>query len=371
MSTGWKLVWIIILLLIFSSLGWLAVEAGTNAWQGEIVPEGFHLLSEDIGVKLFRKDYNGGSPDFVQTIDFNQGAAIKLLHGPVTQERPNKGVFGGNDARIQSKSLLNFWKSLVSQTQNAFCITNGQFFYMPESPTRLSLPLKSNNQVITDGFAADEFIGKRLMLELWEDHVDIRELDGKSLYSSSAPEILGGLTVDANRRAKKSVGRTFAGVDDRDGDGVYETVYLFNTRTALQTEAAAVLESFGADKVMMLDGGGSTQLICKGDSIIYSERLIPQAVGVIAGSINHATANLKSSDDQPTSSIENDPAAAEQVVIQDYVGQPVNQEESVNEMVLEKGPLNFGNAAMIPLLMLPGALIVLVFINHVRKTAIT
>jgi hypothetical protein len=162
-------------------------------------------------------------------------------------------------------------------------VTNGQFFYMPESPTRLTLPLKTNGEVVTDGFGADQFVGKRLMLELWPDHADIRELNGAALYASAAPEILGGLTVDANRRAKQRVGRTFAGIDDRDGDGLYETVMLFNTRTALQTDADYVLRGFGADKVMMLDGGGSTQLMCQGEPIIASERLIPQAIAVFAG----------------------------------------------------------------------------------------
>jgi hypothetical protein len=34
---------------------------------------------------------------------------------------------------------------------------------------------------------------------------------------------------------------------------------------------------------MMLDGGGSTQLMCSGEVLIESDRLIPQAIAVIAG----------------------------------------------------------------------------------------
>ena len=34
---------------------------------------------------------------------------------------------------------------------------------------------------------------------------------------------------------------------------------------------------------MMLDGGGSTQLVCQGEAIIDTTRLIPQAIGVLAG----------------------------------------------------------------------------------------
>jgi len=44
-----------------------------------------------------------------------------------------------------------------------------------------------------------------------------------------------------------------------------------------------VLREFGADQVMMLDGGGSTQLTCDGQNYIASERLVPQALGIVAG----------------------------------------------------------------------------------------
>jgi hypothetical protein len=274
-------------LAVFIGLGWLAIHAQAGATQVLIVPEGFQVQMQDTGVQLFRKDYKNGTPDYVQVIDFSLGASIQLLHGKVTETRPGKGSYGGNDARIRSRSLSAFWEDVKGEVaalgKNVFCVTNGQFFYMPESPTRLSLPLKVDGQVITDGYAINEHVGNKLMLELWPDHADIRILDGNSLYSSNAPDILGGLTVEANKRARQSTGRTFAGVDDRNGDGLFETVLIFNTRTALQTDAAAVLQSFGADKVIMLDGGGSTQLLCQEKPILYSERLIPQALAVVAG----------------------------------------------------------------------------------------
>ena len=92
---------------------------------------------------------------------------------------------------------------------------------------------------------------------------EIIDLTKDTLYSSSAPDIIGGLTEDANKSAKKSVGRTFVGVQDRDQDQQYETVLIFSTKTARQEDAGQVLKDFGADKVMMLDGGDSTQLICQ------------------------------------------------------------------------------------------------------------
>jgi hypothetical protein len=250
-------------------------------------PPGFELILEDSGVWLYRKDYTNGTPDYVQVIDLAQGAGMRLLHAPITAERPGRGVYGGSDARLGFNSLAGFWRQLVAaypqdgKGESAFCVTNGQFFYMPENPTRLALPLKVDGQVLTEGFGYEQY-PEKLMLELWSDRADINPLTVETLYASGAPDILGGLPEDANKRAPYAVGRTFIGVDDWDGDGSFEVIYLFATPTASQGAVAQVLRDFGAKKVMMLDGGGSTQLICHGNSYISSDRLIPQAIAVLA-----------------------------------------------------------------------------------------
>jgi hypothetical protein len=59
---------------------------------------------------------------------------------------------------------------------------------------------------------------------------------------------------------------------------------IFSTKSARQVDAARVLRSFGADKVMMLDGGGSAQLLCDGKDYVQSDRPVPQAIAVFAGS---------------------------------------------------------------------------------------
>jgi hypothetical protein len=153
---------------------------------------------------------------------------------------------------------------------------------MAESPSRLPFSLKRDGQVLTDGYGINEFPNQKLMLEIWHDRVDIRSLSAETLYSSSAPNIVAGLTEDAEKASKKAVGRTFIGVDDRDRNGSSEILLIFNTRTAKPSAAADVLREFGADQVMMLDGGGSTQLICQGNPLIDTERLIPQSLATFA-----------------------------------------------------------------------------------------
>ena len=117
---------------------------------------------------------------------------------------------------------------------------------------------------------------------MWDDQVEILSLTAQNLYESTAPNIIAGLAEDAPKSPNKYVGRTFVGIKDKDGDLQFETVLIFNTLTARQVDAAEALRSLGAEKVMMLDGGGSTQLICQNVSYIESERLIPQAIGVLA-----------------------------------------------------------------------------------------
>lgn len=373
-SPSSKLFWALIVLVVLCGLGWLVVRAEPFSERELTIPEGFRLDREAAGVGLFKKSYPNGTPDFVQVIRLDQGAAVKLLHGNITAERPGQGVFGGNDARFQLKSLQNFWKKSKSVIDSVFCVTNGQFFYMPESPTRLTLPLKVNGQVVTDGFGANQFIGKRLMLELWSGHADIRELNAETLYGSTAPDIIGGLSAQANRRAKDYTGRTFAGIDDLDGDGLFETVYIFNTRTARQVDADAVLKSFGAQKTMMLDGGGSTQLICQGENIIKSERLIPQALAIIAGDPGSGSVSIMTVAEAESgyvveadlSEMNNQGEPVESVESRPVESNPSELINPAGEVSFGEGSVELGNLVFIPLIMVPVALVVLFIAMRVR-----
>lgn len=246
------------------------------------VPDGFEPVLSAPAVTLYRKNYPNGTPDYVQVVLLNQGAAVDLLHGIIDHERPERGVYGGYDARFNLDSMNGFWRYAEKESESAFCVVNGSFFYMPETPTRLPFALKVDGKVLTDGFGEDQYPDQKLMLELWEDRADIRPLSGADLYQSTAPDIIAGLTEEANKRAKYAVGRTFVGIQDQDSDGQFETLYILSTQTHTQSGAAKVLKDFGAEKVMMLDGGGSTQLVCNGEEYIATGRLIPQAIAVFS-----------------------------------------------------------------------------------------
>jgi len=272
-------------ILVFNSLFILAAASNSiqiNTSVEQVLPPGFYLADSSIGWHLYRKDYQKGNPDFVQVIDLDQGASVVLLHGEIAKTGEDRGGYGGNNPKFLSRPLSEFWRD-SSINNHTVCVTNGSFFYLPEHPTKLAFPLKVNGEILTDGFGIEQYPWNKLILEIWEDKVDIRRLSRWSLHSSTAPNIIAGLSEDANKKKKNFTGRTFVGIDDSDKDGVFETILIYNTLTAQQIDAAEVLKNFGADKLMMLDGGGSTQLTCKGEPIVESERLIPQALGINRG----------------------------------------------------------------------------------------
>ncbi len=178
---------------------------------------------------------------------------------------------------MTSLPLQTYWSKASGLDQHAFCVTNGLFFYMPEYPTRLAFPLKVDGTIVTDGWGVQTYPGQKLMLELWDDHADITALSPRS------PEQLDRPKPDrrADRRSQQAhqiLGRAHLRRRGRpERSRQLETVLVFNSSSSLQSGAAEVLRSFGADKVMMLDGGGSTQLLCKSGWYIRSDR--PRAAG--------------------------------------------------------------------------------------------
>ncbi len=245
-------------------------------------PNNFTLIDTANGVKLYRKDYPGGNPDFIQVIDLSSGGRLVLMHGEIKEQRPTKGAFGGLDPSMTSLPIQTYFSELQTESDYAFCTTNGQFFYMPDYPTRLAFPLKIDHSIISEGWGIDTYPDQKLLFQIWDDHADIVPLTKSNLINSNAPDIIGGLSEEANKRSKYSVGRTFIGLADRDNDRLNETVLIFNSLTATQSWAAETLRGFGAAEVMMLDGGGSTQLLCRSGWWIRSDRPIPQAIGVVS-----------------------------------------------------------------------------------------
>jgi hypothetical protein len=259
-------------------------EAGVAA-----VPPGFNRILWGTGVSLYKidnyKEY--GNPAYVQTVALNRGASVQLLHGDITVPGGN-GVYGGKNPKILRASLETIWNEQV--TPNSFCIFNGAFFDNNRQTmlidTYLSFPLKKDGVLVSGGAHDDPHDGKILMLELWPNKADIRRLTKEALAASNAPNIVAGLAEDFPK-GRLIDGRTFLGIDNADGDAsnTYETILIFSSTRARQVaDAAQTLRDFGADKVIQLDGGGSTQFKCRNDSYLTGDnRTLPQTILITKG----------------------------------------------------------------------------------------
>ncbi|MCL2932357.1 MAG: phosphodiester glycosidase family protein [Trichodesmium sp. MAG_R03] len=241
---------------------------------------GFKIISNSKGTTLYQKDL-----DYLQVIDLTQGAKIDFIYGNITDNGTKKGAYGGNDPQFERQTISQVWSNLSSENSSLFCITNGQFFRNDRnSSTALAFPVKSDGIIVSEGYAGEiEFPDEKLMLEVWNNRALISKFQPNSLQLSTAPNLIVGLQENADKGVEDQTGRTFIGVQDQDGDRLHETILIFTSKQATQPHATNVLKSFGATQVIMLDGGGSTQLICQGNNYINSPRTIPQMITISSG----------------------------------------------------------------------------------------
>ena len=134
-----RLLWIT---LALTAIAAAPVGASAASTSDPPIPPGFYLVTSSIGVQLYQKDYSEGNPDLVQVIDLSEGASIELKHGDIAKPGANRGDYGGDNPKFYSRSLKDYWRDFASQNPNAFCVTNGSFFFMPEYPTKLAYPLR-------------------------------------------------------------------------------------------------------------------------------------------------------------------------------------------------------------------------------------
>jgi len=116
---------------------------------------------------------------------------------------------------------------------------------------------------------------------------------------------------------------------------------------------------------MMLDGGGSTQLICQGNGYVNSERLLPQAIAVFAGdgSTNSAEVVQQVEFVQPEESVKqsaNDNNAKSALFGFDGTAQTQFGEPA-------KAGVNIGDSVWVLFFVIPVALIMVVTISRIQR----
>jgi hypothetical protein len=232
------------------------------------------------GIKIHKQKL-----DYILEIDLSAGAEIEFLFGDMTNTGIGKGAYGGNDPQFYRQNIQQFWQKLSPQNENLTCLINAQFFRNDQNKsTALAFPIKWQGVKITDGYAGEiEYPTEKKMLTINQDAANISDFSPADWLNSKSPNILVSLSPDADKGILKKTGRTFLGVSDRNNDGRNETIVIFASRYASQIHAKNILQAWQVRDMIMLDGGGSTQLICHGETLIDSPRTIPQFIGIFQG----------------------------------------------------------------------------------------
>lgn len=252
------------------------------------VPSGYQLIypltTNYKGVRVYSKT-SGTRKDYITVIDLRVGT-LRSFVGDITASTPTNGNF------VVPRTISSFYNTGVAQntgSRKAVVAINGTFFTQKPSgsPVPIAFGLKADRWLMSLGYGLGEFPGliKTFAFDTGYGSSSVQDYDERT-FRGNIPDVVGGLDVTANkdRRMKEPIERTFVGVRDDNGDRNPETVIFFTSTAAKQSDADDVLRGFGTlSPRMMLDGGGSTGFILKGDPKIPSSRPIPQAFIIYEG----------------------------------------------------------------------------------------
>lgn len=258
------------LFTILLSLYWFSafpvVSAGTPA------PPNFDLIVESKGVKLFKNNNV-----FVQVIDYKNGGRLKLFIADKKNPLEDNSDCS-NDPLLHRKSITDYYEELNREHSDLFSVVNGTFFSTTEYPTPLAFSVKIDGEIVSCGYES-KFPNDMLLFEDGQSRTISKASLSRNRIKDNpnAVNVIGGLSNHAIFSGVTA--RTYLGVADND------IVLILSSSASTQSEAEQILLDFGVDKdkIMMLDGGGSTQFLHKGGAGISTTRKIPQVIAVLSG----------------------------------------------------------------------------------------
>lgn len=255
----------------------LSAQPATASRSAQQVPPDFYTVAEAPAVTLYRKDYPGGTPDYVLVVNLAHHATLQLLTGGTPAPSQDAA------ASFTPQPLDNFWAEFQSNDDDAFCVVGGPFF--PNEPINDRLGLKSNGILRRAGATTAEAGIPLAMLEVWNESARFSPYTETTFQQSTAPLVVVGLSPQAEQQPQTFTSRSLVGVQDRDGDGNFETLLMFVSKTTRQSDAVEVLRSFGAQEILLLADGEAAQINCQGLPYVYAEAQVPVALGIAAGFI--------------------------------------------------------------------------------------
>jgi hypothetical protein len=169
-----------------------------------------------------------------------------------------------------------FWAQNQSKG-NLQVLINGTFFQEYDKPTGIAFGLKQDKQLITYGYGLNEFPDRTMTVAWSNDQISIEPYQ-RSTFDGTIANVVGALAPTAGKNANRHLPRTFIGVKHQHSKT--DTVLLFISPSASQSEAEQTLQTFGAERVAMLDGGQSTGLIVGGKTMMQPRTRLPQTIGI-------------------------------------------------------------------------------------------
>jgi hypothetical protein len=243
---------------------------------------GYTLQYKEDGVCLYKKD---GSDIYAQVVDLAAGANITF---GLSDYKYNETLGNGKNAKMYDKdSIIDHFSESSSNNANLFSVINGQFFDTNRNPTFLSFPVKSNNQVFSNGpdmrdWNADKFRMLRVYTgnKSWSGDSNLAAVYpfwSQSIFENLSGNIIVGLNPDV-RKGSTYTQRTFvAPIGLYSSEKFPVLVFLISKKAVTQNYMIAELKKWGTGEsnMIMFDGGGSTLIKDKYSLQHNSGRHIP------------------------------------------------------------------------------------------------
>lgn len=231
------------------------------------------------GVKVcVLKDSSGNPVSYMQWVDLSAGARIRNAY-------ELNGTGSATNPDFRKRKIENWWTwaqgNLSSPAGAQFSAVNGAFFSLAEensSITTLSFPLKSGFQLITVGGDTNTQAKRVFGLTSGGAGAFLRNYGTNSKDWTTVSNELSGfqdanIGYDPNYRFDPDANaRTWVGIRDADGNGVFESVLILASKSATHDQALSYLrDDFYTVANVQMDSGTSTQFNIRGTNVINSK----------------------------------------------------------------------------------------------------
>lgn len=313
-----------LLVLALSSTTPRVMEAGGPTWASTVPKEdvslsekaitvvsGFNLVSSWSGkdangvsgtaVRVYRKDYAGGQPDFVTVANLRHSTLRSFtgtLSGTSPCRKSSRLYLCSSSSTATTCSSGSYWGvagAAGTSSRILRVLVNGTFFSTLDDPTGFAFGLRRDSSLISYGYGIDSGNGDCATSSEYPadtytfrfnnatDRANVSTYDISQFSSTTYTDVIGALNPTCCKSPSSYQARTLVGTRDDDNDGRHETVFFFSSSYSRLTDADTILRAFGATTTGQLDGGGSSGLVAGGSQLVRTTRSLPHAIAIYSG----------------------------------------------------------------------------------------